>query len=49
LSDRDADHVDAARGADHRVGNLGIGDQHVLDVGRQVNGDRFADAERNEA
>ncbi len=49
LPDGDADHVDAARRADHRVGDLGIGDQHVLDVGRQVDGDRLADAERNEA
>ena len=49
LPDGDADHVGAARGADHGVGDLGIGDQHVLDVARQVDHDRFADAERNEA
>ena len=48
LPDGDADHVDAARGADHGVGDLGVGDQHVLDVGRQVDGDRFTDAERDE-
>ena len=49
LPDGDADHVDAARRADHRIGDLWVGDQHVLDVGRQVDGDRLADAERNEA
>ena len=45
LPDLDADHVNAARGADHRIGDIGIGHQHVLDVGRQVDGDRFADTE----
>ena len=49
LPDRDADHVDAARGADDRIGDLGIGDQHILDVGRQIDRDRLADAERNES
>ena len=49
LADRDADDVGAARRADDRVGDLGIGDQHVLDVARQVDHDRFADAERHEA
>ena len=48
LADRDADDVGAARRADDRVGDLGIGDQHVLDVARQVDDDRFADAERDE-
>src|ERR1019366_43651 len=35
LPDRHADHVDAARGTDHRVGDFRVGDQHVFDVGRQ--------------
>ena len=49
LADRDADHVGAARRAHHRVGDLRIGDQHVLDVARQVDHHRLADAERHEA
>ena len=39
LADRDADDVGAARRADHRVGDLGIGHQHVLDVAGQVDDD----------
>ena len=49
LADRGADDVGALRRADHGVGDLGIGDQHILDVARQVDHDRFADAERKEA
>ena len=48
LADRDADQVGAPRRAHDRVGDLGIGDQHVLDVARQVDHDRLADAERDE-
>ena len=47
LADRDADDVGAARGAHDGVGDLGIGDQHILDVARQVDDDRLADAERH--
>src|SRR6185503_4994668 len=49
LPDRHADYVDAARGAHHGIGDLGVGDQNVLDVGRQVDRHRLADAERDEA
>ena len=49
LADRGADDVGALRRADHGVGDLRIGDQHILDVARQVDHDRFADAERQEA
>ncbi len=35
--------------ADDRVGNLGVGDQHVLDVARQLDHHRLSDPERNEA
>ncbi len=43
LSDRAADDEDAARGAHDGVGDLGIGHQHILDVARQIDHDRFAD------
>ena len=33
LPDRDTDHVGAPRRTDDGVGDLGIGNQHVLDVG----------------
>ena len=36
LSDADADQIGAPDRADHRIGDLGVGDQHVLDVARQV-------------
>ena len=36
LPDRDTDHVDPPRRPDHRVGNLGIGNEHVLDIGGKV-------------
>ena len=49
LADRDADDVGAARRADHGVGDLRIGDQHVLDVARQIDDHRLADAERHRA
>ena len=49
LSDRRADDVGAPRRADHRIGDLRIGDQHVLHVARQVDDHRLADAERHEA
>src|ERR1700728_3459409 len=49
LPDLAADNVGAARGADHGVGDGGIGDQHVLDIARQVDDDRLADAERDRA
>jgi hypothetical protein len=48
LADRGADDVGALRRTDHGIGDLGIGDQHVLDVARQVDDDGFADAERQE-
>jgi hypothetical protein len=47
LADPVADDVGAARGTDHGVGDLGIADQHILDIVRQVDDHRFADAERN--
>ena len=46
LADRRADDVGALRRAHHGVGDLGIGDQHVLDVARQVDNHGFSDAER---
>ena len=49
LADRGADDVGALRRADHGVGDLGIGDQHVLGFARQVDDDGLADAERKEA
>jgi hypothetical protein len=49
LPDRLADNVGALRGADDGVGDLRIGDQHILDVARQVDHDRFADAKRDKA
>ena len=48
LSDLDADDVGAPRGANDRVGDLGIGHQHVLDVAGQVDDDALAHAERDE-
>jgi hypothetical protein len=45
----DADDISAPRRADHGVGDLGIGDQHVLDVARKIDDHRFADAEREGA
>jgi len=48
LPDGDADQISAPRGAYHRVGDLGIGDQYVLDVARKVDDDRLADPEGNE-
>ena len=47
LAELDADDVGASRRADDGVGDLRIGDQHVLDVARQIDDDRFADAERH--
>ena len=49
LADRDADQVGAARRAHDRVGDLRLRDQHVLDVARQVDHHRLADAELHEA
>jgi hypothetical protein len=49
LADRGADDVGALRRTDHGVCDLRIGDQHVLDVARQIDHDRFSDAERKEA
>ena len=49
LADRGADDIGALGGADDGVGDLRIGDQHVLDVARQVDHDGFADPEREEA
>ena len=48
LSDLDADDVGAPRRAHDRVGDHGIGHQHVLDVARQVDDDALAHAERDE-
>ncbi|MGY4484899.1 hypothetical protein ACVWWR_004090 [Bradyrhizobium sp. LM3.2] len=45
LADRGADDVGALRRANDRIGDLGISDQHVLDVARQVDHDRLADAQ----
>src|SRR5262249_5419327 len=42
-----ADDVGPPRGADDRVGEVGISDEHVFDVARQIDHDRFADTERN--
>ena len=49
LTYRRADDIGALRGADDGVGNFGIGDQHILDVARQVDHDGFANAERKKA
>ncbi|MGY4456703.1 hypothetical protein ACVWYI_000663 [Bradyrhizobium sp. LB13.1] len=49
LADLCADDIGALGRADHRIGNLGIGHQHVLDLARQVDDGGFADAERQEA
>ena len=48
LSDLDADDIGAPRGSDHRVGNGWVCHQHVPDVARQVDDDRFSYAERHE-
>ena len=49
LSDRDADQIGAPGAADNGIGDLRVGDQHILDVAWQVDHDRLADAERHEA
>ena len=49
LADVAADDIGALRRADHGVGDLGIGDQHVLGLARQVDDHGFAGAERKEA
>ena len=49
LTDRRADNIGALRRADDRGRNLGIGDQHILDITRQIDHDGFADAEREKA
>ena len=43
LAHRAADEECAPRRPHHGVGDLGIGDQHILDVARQIDNDRFAD------
>jgi len=48
LTDRRADNISAMRRANDGVCNLRIGDQHILDVIRQIDHDGFADAERQE-
>ena len=49
LADRGADDVGALRRADHGVGDLGVGDQHVLGFARQIHHGGLADAERKVA
>ena len=49
LPDRDADQIGAPRRAHDGVGDFRIRDQHVLDVARQVDHHRLADAELHEA
>ena len=49
LTDPHPDDVGAARRADHRVRGRRVGNEHVLDVPRQVDDDRFAHAERHES
>src|SRR3979490_1337073 len=49
LANRNADQIGAPRRADYRIGDPGIGHEHILDVRRQVDDDRLADAERHEA
>src|SRR5262249_22156186 len=49
LPDGNANHVNAARRPDHGIGDLRVGYQHILDVGRQIDRNRFADPERDEA
>ncbi len=46
LPGRHADDVGAARRSHDGVGDLGIGNQHVANVARQIDNDRLADAER---
>ena len=47
LAHFDADDVGAPRRPNDGVGDLGIGDQYVLNVARKIDDDRFADAERH--
>ena len=48
LADLDADEIGAARRANDGIGDRRIGDENILDIARQIEHDRFADAERNE-
>jgi hypothetical protein len=45
LPDLAADQISAAGRTDDRVGDLGIGDQHIANVAREVDHDRFPDAD----
>ena len=49
LPDRRADDIGAMCRADDSVGNLRIGDQHILHVARKIDDHGFADAERDKA
>ena len=49
LADGSADHIGAPHRANDGVSDLGIGDEDVLDVARQIDHDRLAEAEREEA
>ena len=49
LADRAADDIGALRGTNDGIGDLRVGDQHVLDVAWQVDDHGLADAERQEA
>ena len=49
LAYRAADDVGPLRGANDGIGDLRIGDQHILHVARQVDDHGLADAERQEA
>ncbi len=49
LTDRRADDVGALRRAYDSVRNLRVRNQHILDVARQIDHDRLADAERKKA
>jgi hypothetical protein len=49
LSDFIADHIGAARGTDHRIGNPRVADQDILDIAREVDDHRLAFAKRHRA
>jgi hypothetical protein len=49
LSDFVADHVSAARRADHRIGDPRVCNQNVLNVAGKIDHHRFSDAKRNRA
>ena len=49
LADRSTDDIGALRRSDDRVGDFGIGDQHILHIARQVDDHGLTDAECQKA